>query len=133
MAAREAAAGQSYECFPDIPFEQVMAQLFRDGGITQNANALGVHAAQLFRILSIDYIKLYPHVLEALALLRKKAAGCGCSTTPSTYSPPMNRSILGWAPSWMASTFHLTTAAASRISASTRHCWQSSSWIQPAT
>lgn len=74
IAAREAAAGQSYECFPDIPFEQVMAQLFRDGGITQNADALGVHAAQLFRILSIDYIKLYPHVLEALALLRKK--GC---------------------------------------------------------
>ena len=25
MADREAKAGQSYECFPDIPFEQVMA------------------------------------------------------------------------------------------------------------
>ena len=24
MAARQAKAGQSYECFPDIPFEQVM-------------------------------------------------------------------------------------------------------------
>ena len=29
MAEREARAGRSYECFPDIPFEQVMAQLFR--------------------------------------------------------------------------------------------------------
>lgn len=29
MAARQAKAGQSYECFPDIPFEQVMDALFR--------------------------------------------------------------------------------------------------------
>lgn len=72
MQKREAAAGQSYECFPDIPFDQVMAQLFRDKGIEENADALGVHAAQMFRILSIDYLKLYPGVLEALAYLREK-------------------------------------------------------------
>ena len=74
MAARQARAGQSYECFPDIPYEQVMAQLFRDRGIHENADALGFHAAQLDRICSIEYVKLYPHVLEALASLR--AAGC---------------------------------------------------------
>ena len=50
MAVREAEAGQSYECFPDIPFEQVMAQLFR--------------------ICSMDYIRLYPGVLDALKKLR---------------------------------------------------------------
>ena len=72
MKKREAAAGQSYECFPDIPFEQVMAQLFREKGVEENADALGVHAAQLFRILSIDYLKLYPGVVEALAFLREK-------------------------------------------------------------
>ena len=72
MAAREAQAGQSYECFPDIPFEIVMAQLLREGGVTENADALGVQAAQLFRILSIEYIRLYPHVLQALARLREK-------------------------------------------------------------
>ena len=72
MASREAKAGQSYECFPDIPFEQVMTQLFCEKGITENADSLGVNAAQLFRILSIEYIKLYPHVLEALAYLREK-------------------------------------------------------------
>lgn len=72
MAAREAKAGQSYECFPDIPFEQVMAQLFREKGILENADALGVQAAQLFRIQSIEYIKLYPHALDALAALRQK-------------------------------------------------------------
>ena len=29
MASREAKEGQTYECFPDIPFEQIMAALFR--------------------------------------------------------------------------------------------------------
>lgn len=72
MAARHAQAGQSYECFPDIPFEQVMAQLFRDKGVTEQAEDLGSHAAQLFRIASMDYIRLYPGVLEALSVLRQK-------------------------------------------------------------
>ena len=72
MCKREAREGQSYECFPDIPFEQVLTQLFRDRGVTERAEELGVNAAQLFRIASIEYIKLYPDALEALALLRKK-------------------------------------------------------------
>ena len=69
---RKAKAGQSYECFPDIPFHHVMADLFRAKGITENADVLGVQAAQLFRICSTEYIRLYPNVLESLALLRKK-------------------------------------------------------------
>lgn len=72
MKAREAQAGQSYECFPDIPFEQVMADLFRSRGISENADTLGIHAAQLFRISSIEYLRLYPQVPEALAYLRQK-------------------------------------------------------------
>lgn len=72
MAQREVQAGQSYECFPDIPFELVMADLFRAKGIEENADALGVNAAQLFRISSMEYIRLYPGALEALALLREK-------------------------------------------------------------
>ena len=71
LRRREAKAGQSYECFPDIPFEEVMAELFREKGVTENAEVLGIHAAQLFRISSLDYIGLYPHALEALAKLRK--------------------------------------------------------------
>ena len=58
LAKREAKAGQSYECFPDIPFEQVMEELFREKGISKNTEALGRNAAQLFRITSIEYIKL---------------------------------------------------------------------------
>ena len=73
LRAREAKEGQSYECFPDIPFEEIMAELFRDKGIP-NADALGVNAAQLFRISSLEYIRLYPGALEALAKLRQK--GC---------------------------------------------------------
>ena len=69
---RKATAGQSYECFPDIPFHEVMADLFRKKGISANADTLGVHAAQLFRICSTEYIRLYPHVLDALAALRQK-------------------------------------------------------------
>ena len=72
VAARKGKAGQSYECFPDIPFHQVMADLFRKKGIAENADALGVQAAQLFRISSTEYIRLYPHVLESLDTLRKK-------------------------------------------------------------
>ena len=72
MAARKAKAGQNYECFPDLPFEPVMAELFRAKGITENADALGVNAAQLFRISSLEYVRLYPGVLEALEFLRKK-------------------------------------------------------------
>lgn len=72
MQQRQVAAGQSYECFPDIPFEQVMAQLFRAKGVAENADALGFQAAQLFRIASMHYIRLYPYVLEALAQLRQR-------------------------------------------------------------
>ena len=71
LRRREAKAGQSYECFPDIPFEDVMAELFREKGVRKNAKALGIHAAQLFRISSLDYIRLYPGALDSLAKLRK--------------------------------------------------------------
>ena len=73
LQRREAKAGQSYECFPDIPFHQVMADVFRGFGVTENADALGVNAAQLFRISSIEYIRTYPQMRQGLQKLR--AAG----------------------------------------------------------
>lgn len=72
MEHREAQAGQNYEMFPDIPFELVMAELFRSRGIEDGADQLGINAAQLFRISSIEYLRLYPGALEALAFLRSK-------------------------------------------------------------
>ncbi len=71
LTRREAQAGASYECFPDIPVEQVMGELFRARGADA---ALGFPAAQLFRILSIEYLRVYPHVRQALEELR--ASGC---------------------------------------------------------
>lgn len=73
LKRREAKAGQSYECFPDIPFEQIMTSLFLAKGIADEG-LLGLQAAQLFRISSLEYIRLYPGVLQALEALR--AAGC---------------------------------------------------------
>ena len=72
MADREAQAGQSYEVFPDIPIEQVMESLFRAKGVIRNADALGFRVAQVFRVCSMEYIRLYPQVMEALADLREK-------------------------------------------------------------
>ena len=72
LSARKAKAGESYECFPDIPFHEIMADLFRRKGIHQNADRLGIQAAQLFRVYSTDYIRLYPQVTESLEQLRQK-------------------------------------------------------------
>jgi len=72
LQKRETKEGQSYECFPDIPCEQIMAELFRAKGIEENAETLGKNAAQLFRICSLDYVNLYPGVLEALQQLRQQ-------------------------------------------------------------
>lgn len=71
LSRREARAGQNYECFPDIPFEQVMAELFVAKGITENADSLGFNAAQMFRISSLEYLRLYPGVKESLQKLRE--------------------------------------------------------------
>ena len=56
----------------NIPFEEVMDDLFRLKGIDPAPLRLGIQAAQLFRISSLEYVKLYPHVPEALAELRQK-------------------------------------------------------------
>lgn len=72
MEEREAQKGQSYECFPDIPIEQVLDELFRRKGIDPMPKKLGLQASQLFRILSTEYIRLYPGVTEALDRLKKK-------------------------------------------------------------
>ena len=71
LKLRQAVAGQSYECFPDIPFHEVFTELFQEKGIQEKTDTLGVQAAQLFRICSTEYIRLYPHVKESLQTLRK--------------------------------------------------------------
>lgn len=74
LQAKQVQAGQSYECFPDIPIEQIFSCLAQQMGMTSDADSFGFHAAQLFRICSTEYIRLYPGVLDALQQLRAK--GC---------------------------------------------------------
>ncbi len=72
MTRRESAAGQSYEMFPDIPFDSVLADLFRSKGVMENADALGLNAAQVFRVTATEYIRLYDGVIEALETLKAR-------------------------------------------------------------
>ncbi len=71
MAEHESVSGQSYEVYPDIPIESVMADLFLTKGVHERAAELGFHAAQVFRIASTDYIRVYDGVFDALEALRR--------------------------------------------------------------
>ena len=72
VSDRASVAGQGYEMYPDIPFHEVLADLFRAKGVTEQADQLGLQAAQVFRLASTEYIRLYDDVLPALACLRHK-------------------------------------------------------------
>ncbi len=74
MKQRKAQAGENYECFPDLPCEVTFAQMFRDKGVVENVEELGFRAAQAFRLFSMEYIRIYEGVIEALAAFRQK--GC---------------------------------------------------------
>lgn len=70
LQAQNAAAGQSYEGYPDLPIEPIFAGLFT-GPEDAEAASLGAMTARFFRALSTDYIRLYPGVRDALEALRK--------------------------------------------------------------
>jgi len=71
LAARNMRAGQSYEGYPDLPVEPVLAELFRAKGVTDGLEALADTAAQLLRIESTIFVRLYPNVLEGLQRLHE--------------------------------------------------------------
>lgn len=72
IANRESVLGQNYEMFPDIPIDEVFADLFRGKGILTHASELALNAAQVFRVSSTEYIRVYDGVQEALQALRQK-------------------------------------------------------------
>lgn len=72
MKIKNAQSGESYECFPDIPFESVFSELFRLKGIKKSSEALGFNAAQLFRICSVQQLKAYHWVIPSLEKLKAK-------------------------------------------------------------
>lgn len=72
LCRANAKAGAAYESYPDTPFPPIFQELFTQKGVTADADRLAHQAAQLLRICSTDYIRLYSGVLTALADLRKQ-------------------------------------------------------------
>lgn len=60
----------SHEAFPELKLEEIFMELFTSKGIDQSME-LAIHAGQFFRVLSTEYIRLYPHTLETLEALKK--------------------------------------------------------------
>ena len=71
LAEKKQAAKEIY-AYPDLPFDRIMSELFAAKGVKENCDTLAANAEQLFRIASIEYIRLYPGVIEALRSLRKQ-------------------------------------------------------------
>lgn len=73
LSQLEKEAGKSRSRCPEIPMELVLEQILRRAG-AEEAAAAAFQGAQLFRVTSLEYIRLYPGVTEALTRLRE--AGC---------------------------------------------------------
>lgn len=61
----------AHEAYPEIELEYVFQKLFEKKGVKAEME-LAIHAGQFFRILSIEYVRLYDGVKEMLDLLHKK-------------------------------------------------------------
>lgn len=57
--------------YPEIELENVFLRLFREKGIDADMK-LAVHAGQMFRVISTNYVKLYDGVTEFLENLKKQ-------------------------------------------------------------
>lgn len=63
--------GSFKNSYPEIVLERAFQALFEKKGI-QASMELAVHAGQFFRILSLNYIKLYPNIVTMLETLKAK-------------------------------------------------------------
>lgn len=61
---------QNHTLYPDFPLEQIFRDLFLDQAVIPTTD-LTLAAMQLFRILSTQYVKLYPSAYELLDGLKK--------------------------------------------------------------
>ncbi|MGN1250740.1 MAG: HAD family hydrolase [Candidatus Spyradocola sp.] len=64
----------SHEAHPEIRIETVFAELFERKGVHAD-DALAIHAGQLFRVCTTDYLRLYPGTTELLSALRAQGRG----------------------------------------------------------
>lgn len=67
----KALRNDGHEACPEIQIQHVFADLFREKDILPSDD-LAVHAGQMFRALSTEYIRLYPGVTEMLEKLKQQ-------------------------------------------------------------
>lgn len=66
--------GDNHEVYPEIQIEDVFLELFTSKGVDAD-ETLAIHAGQFFRVLSIDYVKLYEGAVELLKFLKEQGKG----------------------------------------------------------
>lgn len=67
---KEGIRRDSHEAFPEIQIEDVFQALFEAKGVEAD-RTLSVHAGQFFRVLSMEYIRLYEGTEEMLKALKE--------------------------------------------------------------
>ena len=60
----------AHEAFPEIRIEEVFKELYAKKGIKAD-DALAVHPGQFFRVLTMEYVRIYDGVSELLKALKK--------------------------------------------------------------
>ena len=63
----------AHEAFPEVSIEEIFLELFRQKGVPAD-ETLAIHAGQFFRVLTTDYIRLYPGAEDLLSSI-KQAGG----------------------------------------------------------
>jgi len=61
----------SHEASPEIEIKEVFCELYKSKGV-EPSEELVVHTGQFFRVLSTEYVKLYPGTEEMLLELKKQ-------------------------------------------------------------
>ena len=61
----------AHEASPEIEITDVFSALFREKGVEAD-EALAVHAGQFFRVLSTEYVRVYPGTAQMLESLKKQ-------------------------------------------------------------
>lgn len=61
----------AHEASPEIEITEVFRELYRAKGVEAD-ETLAVHTGQLFRVLSTEYVRVYPGTTEMLAHLKKQ-------------------------------------------------------------
>lgn len=82
------AISYAHEASPEIHIEDVFEKLYEEKNVNPTKE-LSVHTGQFFRVMSTEYIKLYPGTKEMLKDLRRRERMYICFQMRSVYLQPM--------------------------------------------